>query len=708
MAFAGGFSVASQLLYDRVVIPRSVVTSKEVPVVRNPKAWGPVSGARLLFAVVVCTVGAGSPLIRAEVLFVPEGYSTIQSAIDAAAPGDVVLVSAGTYDESIDFLGKSIRVASREGAELTILEGQADRPVVSFVNAETRAAVLDGFTIRHEVSEQGSGIRCVGASPVILRNVIGPNFTAFGAGISCTNGADPAIIGNTIEENSATLVRPSWSGAGLYVADSSAYLADNVFRYNWVVRGPGNGIAIGCFGSRVTLENNEIRDSYAVDFIAAAVFVDDASEISMVGNRFYRNIEGFEAAPGAKVQLVENRFHRDRVRLFEVENVVVDSCWFESTLLSLEDCAGAAIRGSVFDSASLRVVRSDSLEVTSCRFIESGWTMDDCARPSIRQVTVLGAGFEGVEFKRCMGTVRISNSSFTESQIAVRTTDVVATNTILWNHSPLSVLTGSTHRFVASYCDIRGGWPGVGNFDADPLWIDPQFGDLRLRIESPCVDAGSNASGLVTETTDIDGDPRILPGPRRAHDRTPVPGAASAVARIDIGADEMRLEHAVRFGNVGDARAFFARVRPTLFANGSIGGARRELFVEPGAAFNLEAVAAPGGPSPGPFVLYAWPGEPTYDSVRRQPAGLGFAAFPTPLDGILDGPSPLAIWNNLGFRRQLGDPTLPSMPAPSVVLDVPSGLPAGTVLTVQGFQRDHESSSWTGVSVTNAIVVRVE
>ncbi len=43
---------------------------------------------------------------------VPQEYSTIQAAVDAAADGDVVLVSPGTYNESIVIAGKSVTLAS--------------------------------------------------------------------------------------------------------------------------------------------------------------------------------------------------------------------------------------------------------------------------------------------------------------------------------------------------------------------------------------------------------------------------------------------------------------------------------------------------------------------------------------------------------------------------------------------------------------------
>ena len=50
-------------------------------------------------------------VLTAATLKVPMQYSTIQSAINAAVPGDTVLVEPNTtYYENIDFIGKDITV----------------------------------------------------------------------------------------------------------------------------------------------------------------------------------------------------------------------------------------------------------------------------------------------------------------------------------------------------------------------------------------------------------------------------------------------------------------------------------------------------------------------------------------------------------------------------------------------------------------------
>jgi hypothetical protein len=71
------------------------------------------------------------------------------------------------------------------------------------------------------------------------------------------------------------------------------------------------------------------------------------------------------------------------------------------------------------------------------------------------------------------------------------------------------------------YCDIRGGWPGTGNIDVNPLFVDAGGTDnvagteddnLRLLPDSPCIDAGDNSAIPQSVVIDLDGNPRIVNG----------------------------------------------------------------------------------------------------------------------------------------------------------------------------------------------------
>ena len=51
-------------------------------------------------------------ILRAETFYVPEDFSSIQNAINAASNTDSILVWPGLYEETLDFDGKEIVVSS--------------------------------------------------------------------------------------------------------------------------------------------------------------------------------------------------------------------------------------------------------------------------------------------------------------------------------------------------------------------------------------------------------------------------------------------------------------------------------------------------------------------------------------------------------------------------------------------------------------------
>jgi len=90
--------------------------------------------------------------------------------------------------------------------------------------------------------------------------------------------------------------------------------------------------------------------------------------------------------------------------------------------------------------------------------------------------------------------------------------NVTVGNSILWSNTPNEIVVYGSLNTEVLHCCIQGGWPGTGNVDADPLFVDPHDGDYHLTFPSPCKDAGCNTlpGGLPSE--DFEGDPRIAYG----------------------------------------------------------------------------------------------------------------------------------------------------------------------------------------------------
>jgi parallel beta-helix repeat protein len=85
------------------------------------------------------------------------------------------------------------------------------------------------------------------------------------------------------------------------------------------------------------------------------------------------------------------------------------------------------------------------------------------------------------------------------------------TNCIVWgNEAPNGPdIYGSTS---VLYSDVKGGWPGTGNIDADPCFVAPDINDYHLLSTSPCINAGDPNYVPEPNETDLDGLPRIIGG----------------------------------------------------------------------------------------------------------------------------------------------------------------------------------------------------
>ncbi len=119
-------------------------------------------------------------------------------------------------------------------------------------------------------------------------------------------------------------------------------------------------------------------------------------------------------------------------------------------------------------------------------------------------------------------------------------------NCILWDRGD-SLWSNDGSAIEVVYSDVQGGWPGDGNRDVDPRFVDPGHwdeketpgepdddiwfdGDYRLAWQSSCVDAGDPREAPGASARDFAGRPRL-----------------SGVA-VDMGAYEQRNEPPVADG----------------------------------------------------------------------------------------------------------------------------------------------------------------
>lgn len=150
-----------------------------------------------------------------------EWYTSIVAAISEARYGDTIVVHPGTYNENIN-MKSGVKIYGA-GAEVTVINGDGSRPVVTASGAEIMSdTVISGFTIVGGNANHGGGIYIYSASPTVENNIISNNSATFFGGGICIEGGLPTIQNNIIVSNSTAIF-----GGGIYVANGAPAIINN-------------------------------------------------------------------------------------------------------------------------------------------------------------------------------------------------------------------------------------------------------------------------------------------------------------------------------------------------------------------------------------------------------------------------------------------------------------------------------------------------
>ena len=225
----------------------------------------------LLLAGLLIIAGAA----KADTIYVPDNYSTIQGAIDAANLSDVIYVRTGTYYENI-YLGRSVSIVG-ENRENTIIDGGGKGAVI---NVYADNIVIEGFTLQNsgDIWYPGGGIyvdkdinKLTVRNNNIKNNIVG---IFLNPGGFCTRLSE--ISGNNITANKAHGI---WLGSS-----STNNISDNNISEN-----EGTGICLWFTGGTIISGNNIILNKGIGIYSVSSTFNASNNIITSNATGIYNN-----------------------------------------------------------------------------------------------------------------------------------------------------------------------------------------------------------------------------------------------------------------------------------------------------------------------------------------------------------------------------------------------------------------------------------
>lgn len=248
---------------------------------------------------------------------------------------------------------------------------------------------------------------------------------------------------------------------------------------------------------------------------------------------------------------------------------VVSRCTIERNSAAVG--GGAVIRGfpdleSSGDFINC-IIRDNAAETLPSSF--GGWAGGIGLLPWLESVRLIGCEIIGNHASKEGGAVYASSDSgqFLACTIADNTCDeegggiqvldehVVIQGSVIWGNRSLSglpefdgQLTGGDWYFVTRRSCVEGPsvFPGQGNINDDPKFVNQALGDYRLGPGSPCIDGGRNGALLATDPSDLDQDGVIAEGmpldvagvTRRLDDPNTADTGSGSAPLVDMGANE--------------------------------------------------------------------------------------------------------------------------------------------------------------------------
>lgn len=431
-------------------------------------------------------------------------FCRIQEAVDAASSGDTVLVGAGTYVENVVLPARALTLRAASASIPPEIHA-AGGPALSLApGADVR---LEGLTL------SGAGIRCDQSTLKVVAcrfldvqqymgggiwateselDVRGCRFDVTRSGL--VGGAISAIGCDLRVVDSDFVGDPTWfstyAGGALWLEQSDSLVSGCTF-VDHQVRNSGSAIQVA--GGRLMLERSTFRENLTFEYagtvaileadaeIRACVFQANESDLGWGGALYVSNGPAFDVLVGDSV-FERNRAAEGGAVCVHAGFVELEGCRFSANSAAASHFSEHGYGGALL-VGGLGPPGAAFAHARRCAFLGN---------------SAFGHAFHGDGRGGAVhGPVQLENCTLYKNQVggffgdgpfgAAASGGASLRNSIVWASGDLALEAGTS----VEWSLVQGGWPGTGNLEHDPRFVDREAGDLHLLPASPCIDAGS-------------------------------------------------------------------------------------------------------------------------------------------------------------------------------------------------------------------------
>ncbi len=472
-------------------------------------------------------------------------FCHVMDAVNAASDGDTIHIAPGTYLENV-VLEKDLTLIGTGGQELTILDGMASGSVVRVGAADvslTGLTLTNGSGTVRGFAVSGGGLFAYGVQyyydlpRVALTSCTVTGNSVHGTGTVTATGGGVYFYGDALTITDSTVSANAVQGVYAFGGGMWAYGDQRSTLTSTTISGntceasgayaysAGGGIG----GGRLTLTSSTVSDNLcaSVGTIAATALGGGihassliATDSTVSGNVSQRSGGSFGIDSGGGIRAGGARLTNVDVRNNTSTQLGggIATSFLELTDSTVRDNQ-AENGGGLFQFYNSITIQNSSLTGNTASGGVGGGISSYGGYLTLLNSSVSGNAGGGV---------------FKQGYYYTYYLELDLKNSILWGNGSASLVVAGSPSSTVEHSLIEGGWPGTGNIDADPLFVDPLGGDYHLLPGSPCIDAGDSLAVPAGVWGDLEGGRRFIDDPQ-----TPDTGRGTRLLPVvDMGPHE--------------------------------------------------------------------------------------------------------------------------------------------------------------------------